>query len=158
MAGTCAPDLPPERVRFLDISLSAAVELASDSGLHALFASPFPGRPLVTESGSGGPDSIIIGLRMPPDLRCLQGHFPKLPVVPGAAQLGWALEFGAELLGTAPSFRSLRTVKFERIIQPGQSLCLSLKANRQSSMLQFEYASATGKHSSGHMETCCGNG
>lgn len=152
IAGACAPDIPAARVRFMDISHHLTLESASAAELAALFASPFPDRPLITESRSGGPNDVVVGLRVPPDLRCLQGHFPGLPVVPGAAQLGWALEFGADLLGTAPSFRSLRSVKFERIIQPGQLLRLSLEANRDSSKLRFEYASAAGKHSSGHID------
>jgi len=153
VAGICAPDLPAPDVRFVDRAQRQALEDASDSELATLYASPFPGRPLITRKRSGDGPVVTIELSVQPDLRCLRGHFPAIPIVPGATQLGWALELGAENLGTAPAMRAMRSVKFERIIQPGRSLRLRLAAEDGASMLRFEYASDLGRHSAGRIET-----
>jgi len=153
VAGTCEPGLAADRVRFLDDSHRQALETASESGLATLFSAPFPARPVVVASQPGEGPSAVLELRVQPDLACLRGHFPVLPVVPGAVQLGWALAFGAELLGTSPAMRGCLSVKFERIIQPGRSLRLLITSEAGHSMLRFEYSSALGKHSSGRIET-----
>lgn len=153
IARTCVRDLLPERVRFVDHAFVSALELATDAELRSLYASPFPARPCVTEQHGDGPESVVIGMRVPPDLCWLRGHFPELPLVPGAVQIGWALEFGAESLGTSLSMRALRSIKFERIIQPGQSLCLHIAAKSSSSTLRFEYRSESGRHSFGQIHT-----
>jgi hypothetical protein len=158
VAGICAPDLPAADVRFIDAAERRALENATDFELVSLYASPFPKRPLVTSTRGGEGQVVTIELTVQPDLCCLRGHFPAIPVVPGATQLGWALEFGAECLGTPPTMRAMRSVKFERIIQPGRSLRLHLAAESGASMLRFEYVSQLGRHSAGRIETRVSNG
>lgn len=153
VAGICEPCLTADRVRFLDDSQRQALETASESGLATLFSAPFPARPVVVVSQPGEGRTAVLELRVQPDLACLRGHFPLLPVVPGAVQLGWALAFGAELLGALPVMRACISVKFERIIQPGRSLRLLITSEVSHSMLRFEYSSALGRHSSGRIET-----
>jgi 3-hydroxymyristoyl/3-hydroxydecanoyl-(acyl carrier protein) dehydratase len=63
------------------------------------------------------------------------------------------LEFGAEILGTLPTFRAVRSVKFQRIIQPGHSLRLHIAAEMAGSTLRFEYESEAGRYSAGIIET-----
>jgi len=157
VAGACAPGLPAGNVRFLDDSERHALETASEPELATLYSAPFPARPVVTASRLAD-GTAILDLRVPPDLACLRGHFPALPVVPGVAQLGWALEFGAKLLGAVPTMRACLSVKFERIIQPGRSLRLRVASQAGTSMLRFEYSSALGRHSSGRIETGRGDG
>lgn len=153
VASICAPDLPAVNVRFVDASQHQALEAASNADLTALYAAPFPSRPFVMAIHTAERQATTIDLRIQPDLGCLCGHFPMLPIVPGAAQLGWALEFGAEILGTPPMMRAIRSVKFERIIQPGRSLRLRIAADVGASALRFEYGSGIGRHSAGRIET-----
>jgi len=153
VARACAPELPSCNVRFVDVSRLQELEITPDDGLVALYAMPFPGRPVVTGTRATEGPAVTIDLRVPPDLGCLRGHFPALPVVPAVVQLGWVLEFGAELLGTLPTFRAVRSVKFQRIIQPGHSLRLHIAAEIAGSTLRFEYASEAGRHSAGIIET-----
>lgn len=152
LARSCAPDLPPARVRFVDASLRSDLEAATADRLAGLFTAPFPRRPIVA-SARGAARAVTVELRVQPDLACLRGHFPLLPVVPGAAQLGWALEFGVELIGTPGTLNGARSVKFERIIQPGSSFRLRLEAEPAGGELRFEYSSAAGRHSSGRIAT-----
>lgn len=153
VAGRCAPDLRASQVRFVDESLRELLASASDDDAAALYSAPFPARPCIAGRRIVDGHAATIDLRIPPDLDCLRGHFPELPVVPGAAQLGWALEFGAEMLGVPATVRSLRSVKFERIIQPGRAVTLELAFEPDSRTLRFQYASASGRHSAGRIET-----
>ncbi len=153
VAGACASGLPAGNVRFVDVSERHALETASEPELATLYSAPFPARPVVMASRSEEGQTATLELRVQPDLACLRGHFPALPVVPGAVQLGWALEFGAEFLGSASSMRACLSVKFERIIQPGRSLRLLVASEVGTSMLRVEYWSALGRHSSGRIET-----
>jgi 3-hydroxymyristoyl/3-hydroxydecanoyl-(acyl carrier protein) dehydratase len=153
VAATCAPDLSATEVRFVDVSERPKIERASESELAARHSAPAASRPIVIAAHPGGGRSATIELRIQPDLACLRGHFPALPVVPGAIQLGWALAWGAEILGTPPAVRAARSVKFERIIQPGHSLTLRLAADECPSTLRFEYAGSKGRYSGGRIET-----
>ena len=138
-------------MRFVDASLRSGLEAATADGLADWFAAPFPSRPIVAAARTDA-RTATVELRVPPDLACLRGHFPRLPVVPGAAQLGWVLAFGAELIGTPGTLHGARSVKFERIIQPGRALRLRLEAE-PGGELRFEYSSAAGRHSSGRIAT-----
>ncbi len=153
VAGACAPGLPAGDVRFVDDSQRQTLETASEPDLATLYSAPFPARPVVMASRSAAGRSATLELRVPPDLACLRGHFPALPIVPGAVLLGWALEFGAEYLGAARGMRACLSVKFERIIQPGCSLQLLVASDADATMLSFEYTSALGRHSAGRIET-----
>ena len=92
-----------------------------------------------------------LALFVPPDLGCLRGHFPGLPIVPGAMQLGWVLAFASELLGSRPVLRGLQSVKFQRLVQPGQTLRLTIQLDPGQEAIQFDYESAAGRHSSGRV-------
>ncbi len=153
VARACEPELPSCNVRFVDISRLQELEITPDNGLFALYAMPFPGRPVVTGTRATEGPAVTLDLRIPPDLGCLRGHFPALPVVPAVALLGWVLEFGAEILGTLPTLRAVRSVKFQRIIQPGHSLRLQIAAEIAGSTLRFEYESEAGRCSAGIIET-----
>lgn len=153
VAGACAPGLPACDVRFLDDSERHALESASEPALATLYSAPYPARPVVMASRTGDQRSTTLELRVQPDLACLRGHFPALPVVPGAVLMGWALEFAVVYLGAVPAMRACLSVKFERIIQPGRSLRLLLSTEPGVSTLRFEYSSALGRHASGRIET-----
>jgi 3-hydroxymyristoyl/3-hydroxydecanoyl-(acyl carrier protein) dehydratase len=106
---------------------------------------------VVLETHVEPPCHARLALLVPPDLRCLRGHFPGLPIVPGAMQLGWVIAFAAELLGSRPVLRGLQSVKFQRLVQPGQTLRLTIKLDPGQEEIQFEFESAAGRHSSGRV-------
>ena len=106
---------------------------------------------MVLETHVQPPFGAQLSLLVPPDLRCLRGHFPGLPIVPGAMQLGWVLAFASELLGSRPVLRGLQSVKFQRLVQPGQTLRPTIKLDPGQGAIQFEYESVAGRHSSGRV-------
>lgn len=96
-------------------------------------------------------DAIALTLDLPVDHPMFQGHFPEQAMLPGVAQLGWALQLGRI---NCPGlehrrFLGVDKLKFSRIIQPGKRLELELRAT--DSRLSFSYRDAQGEFSSGHI-------
>ncbi len=79
----------------------------------------------------------------------LKGHFPGLPVVPGVAQLQWAVD-AVNALEPGFSPRSLEAVKFHSVLRPHNSFALSI--DRGGRGWNFEITSPEGaKYSSGKL-------
>lgn len=66
-------------------------------------------------------------VQVPPDSALFEGHFPQLPVLAGVAQLHWALALYRQHSGDARPLRSLRRLKFQRIVSPGDELQLECR-------------------------------
>lgn len=88
------------------------------------------------------PDGLHLDFTLGAELEYFHGHFPKVPLLPGVVQIGWAVELArlhldeGEALGR---FRSLAAVKFMRVLQPGAVVRLRLSADRGTRALDFEY-------------------
>lgn len=65
-------------------------------------------------------------LAIPETLDWFAGHFPRHPVLPGVAQVGWAVRFAREAFGLAADPPRMGRVKFQRAIRPGERVCLIL--------------------------------
>ena len=52
----------------------------------------------------------------PPESRCLDGHFPGNPIVPGAVILAY---LAARLAATGRALERVERMKFQRILLPG---------------------------------------
>ncbi|MAE96060.1 MAG: AMP-dependent synthetase [Deltaproteobacteria bacterium] len=87
-----------------------------------------PRSPLVLGEERAG-DVLCRELRVPEDLAQLEGHFPDLPVVPGVAQVGWALAAAEVLLGRPLQAHGVEALKFKEPLRPGTSLSLEVEAN-----------------------------
>ena len=67
-----------------------------------------------------------------------KGHFPGFPILPGVVQLGAAHRF-AELFARAPlRIGTVKKLKFQRIIHPGEKVRFSLE-RRSDSEYAFRY-------------------
>ncbi|MBO0759428.1 MAG: acyl-CoA synthetase, partial [Bradyrhizobiaceae bacterium] len=88
-------------------------------------------------------DGAEFDLFISPDLACLDGHFPDMPIVPGVALIDWAVKLAARHLSfpieNAQSFR----VKFQRVIVPNTVITLSLRHAPPWSRLNFQYSSGS---------------
>ena len=151
VAAEVAPGVPAPRVRFVDSALAAGLSRADDAALIAIFDAPRPRLPVLTSSVAAPPSGVLARLRIPPDLHALHGHFAAMPIVPGAIQVGWAIEYAGRLLGIRGQFAGLESTKFRRIIQPGRAVELSLDWRPERHELRFEYRSAGGRFSLGRI-------
>jgi 3-hydroxymyristoyl/3-hydroxydecanoyl-(acyl carrier protein) dehydratase len=88
-------------------------------------------------------------LRLEPTHLVFQGHFPEQPILPGLAQVDWAIRFGEQAFGPLGTFRGLSALKFKGIIRPLDELELSLTFDADKRILRFQYASASERKSSG---------
>ena len=90
-------------------------------------------------------------LEIEADLRVFDGHFPVAPVLPGVAQLDWAVSFGRECFPIAGDFLRVEALKFQRPVRPGDRIALSLTWRDATSTLVFAYSSGGQMHSSGRI-------
>ena len=75
-------------------------------------------------------DALTIKLRVPANLRHFQGHFPDFPILPGVAQLHWAVRAAQQQFGYGTAPTALQAVKFHQVVIPEQVLNLQLTHNR----------------------------
>jgi len=141
VADRCAPGVPAAQVRLVDMALAAGLARADDAGLLECFDAPWPRLPVLTGSVAASPSGVTAHLRIPPDLHALRGHFAAMPIVPGAVQVGWAIDFARQLLGVSGDFVGLDATKFRRIVQPGHLVELALEWYPERRELRFEYRS-----------------
>lgn len=84
-------------------------------------------------------DGIEIDLRIAADLAVLEGHFPGMPIVPGVAQIDWAVQFADREIGLGLMAAQAFQVKFRRIMVPGMAVTLVLRHQPAKRRLGFEY-------------------
>jgi 3-hydroxymyristoyl/3-hydroxydecanoyl-(acyl carrier protein) dehydratase len=78
------------------------------------------------------------------------GHFPGAPILPGVAQLDWAITWGREVFPAMPRrFARVDALKFQQVIPPGTPIELALDWSAGRATLGFRYTSAAGAHASG---------
>jgi len=96
-------------------------------------------------------DGVILSLRIPKDLAYFDGHFDQIAIVPGVAQIQWAVHFARLYLGLAQVFSHMESVKFKELLLPGQVCELSLLYLKQACKLEFRYRSESAEYSSGRL-------
>lgn len=85
------------------------------------------------------------------ELIVFDGHFDDAPLVPGVAQLDWAVEFARSCFALQGDFQRCEVLKFQLPVLPGTALQLDLQWNAQSGALGFRYSSVHGAHASGRI-------
>lgn len=98
------------------------------------------------------PEQITIDLHIPLSLAYFSGHFPGLPLLPGVVQIDWAVRFAREHLGVTSEFTLLENIKFLAPLQPDANVNLTLVWDKEKNRIEFTYASAQKKHSSGRIQ------
>lgn len=96
-------------------------------------------------------EGIVLVLRIPEELAYFTGHFDEIAVVPGVAQIQWAVYFARRHLGLDRSFSHMEVIKFKELLLPGQRLELSLCYRQALGKLKFSYRSETYEFSSGRI-------
>lgn len=136
LAGGFEPVLLPRTWRYVDaLPRDARGKLPRDA-LESLFAEV---------------RRVERRLEVDPQLACLDGHFPGHPIVPGVAQLGWALEAAAELLGHPPRPRALEALKFPTPLRPGAACTLQVELAADAASFHFSLHDAGRTFASGRV-------
>lgn len=102
---------------------------------------------VIAEDGAG--HRATLQLHISRELSIFDGHFDDHPIVPGIAEVDWAMKLARSRLPVAGVFCGLGKVKFMRVIQPLADLTLTLEWQPQK--LAFEYRDARGACSSGEL-------
>ena len=145
------------RFRFVRELPKNSLGKVSAQRVSEVLLAPRPLMPAVLDVVTSVPDasdeaSVKLTLALEADLAALDGHFAGAPVVPGVAQLDWAIRLARRYLSVpARGFTKLEAVKFHRGIQPGITIELSLSWNLGRQRLAFAYAIPQGPVSSGRV-------
>ncbi|MBB1626974.1 AMP-binding protein [Achromobacter sp. UMC71] len=78
-------------------------------------------------------------VEIPCDLAYFSGHFPTAPVVPGVAQITWALSLAQRDLQPGLGFAGMEALKFQRLLRPGDVAELALRWDAGKQKLYFAY-------------------
>ena len=107
--------------------------------------------PEITATTRDGSAKVTLRLLLPPDLHYFKGHFPISPILPGVAQLDWAIRYAREYFPIQGDFKGMEALKFQQVLLPGESPDLELEFKPEKNSAQFRYVSARGRHSSGNI-------
>jgi len=135
----------PRRWRFVDALPVNAQGKTPLAALEALFR---PARPR-PEWGEGDATRASAAFDVAPELAVFDGHFPGRPILPGIAQVDWAIAWGRERFGVVADFVRLDALKFLLPVAPGARLQAEWQWNAAAATLRFEFRSAAGVHCSG---------
>ncbi|BCU53654.1 ApeI family dehydratase [Enterobacter kobei] len=104
------------------------------------------------------PRHADIVLYLAPSLLWFKGHFAVQPLLPGVAQLDWAMHYAIALLAPDFRFHSIKNVKFQAPLLPEAHVTLSLAWQPERETLSFSYLRHAGDErltaSSGKIRLC----
>lgn len=145
----------PRRWRFVADFPRNTLGKITGAALQALFVDQDT-RPRLPEvrtktQPADKPDQVELELFIPPDLLYFDGHFPAAPILPGVAQLDWAVAYARQFFNLSGPFQSMAQIKFQQVITPAMSVHLTLTHLPAKSAAEFRYFSAAGAHSSGRI-------
>lgn len=135
----------PRRWRLLNALPLNAQGKVTHAALAALFQPLMPTPRWLERS----PSAAVAELALDPALRVFEGHFPQARILPGVAQLDWAIRYGRQVFNMPPRFERMDAVKFQHVARPGQLLSLQLDWDAARGVLAFRYSSEHGVHASG---------
>jgi 3-hydroxymyristoyl/3-hydroxydecanoyl-(acyl carrier protein) dehydratase len=156
LAVAVEPVALPRRWRFVDALPVDAQGKTTQALLAALFrpAQPVP----AWADADGGTDRARAQFELDPALQVFEGHFPGRPILPGVAQVDWAIRWARERFALPARFVRLDVLKFQQPLEPGMRVELELHWNAAAGVLKFEYRSAQGRHASGNVVFAVGEG
>lgn len=95
--------------------------------------------PIEKSSELVSPYELIVTLSIPASLSWFEGHFESQPVLPGVAQISYAMYYAAQRLNISAEFLSLEQVKFLAPVLPSDDIVLHLTTDETHQKLQFRY-------------------
>lgn len=103
----------------------------------------------ITSSKLNRDHQVALDITVPDTLRCLAGHFPDQPVLPGVMQVDWAGHIAQYWFPELGEFTRLNNVKFIAMILPNTHLRLTLNYFAEKNQVGFHYADQNTLFSSG---------
>lgn len=97
--------------------------------------------PIELECITSSADTVKLQLLLEPQLFWFKGHFPGQPVLPGVAQIHWAIHYAREHLDIKGQFTAMQAIKFQNPVTQGQQLELNLQWLADKELLKFSYFS-----------------
>ncbi|HPR07020.1 MAG: 3-hydroxyacyl-ACP dehydratase [Zoogloeaceae bacterium] len=95
-------------------------------------------------------DTIVrLAITADTDLIHFAGHFPGTPILPGVAQVDWAIRFAIQFFAPAGTCQHLDALKFNDRVLPGDTLELTLDWSPDKNTLRFAYTADGRAKSSG---------
>ena len=137
----------PRRFRYVRELPVNSQGKSTEALLGALFQSEMPS----VRWREQGPGKAVAEAEIVPELRVLEGHFPGAPVLPGVAQLHWAILLGQQAFVLPGRFLRAEQLKFQMPIQPPLQVEIALEWQEERSALGFRFVSPLGTHSSGRI-------
>lgn len=83
------------------------------------------------------------------DLLYFQGHFDGFPIIPGVAQIDWAVTFAKSYFDIQGKFYQMANIKFKKVIRPGTILQLKLDRDPVKNTITFTFDNDAESFSSG---------
>lgn len=139
----------PRKFRFVDELPLNEQGKVTEAGVLSLFRER-PTRPEAAWSHHT-PLHAVLEMTIGTDLKVLEGHFVEAAVVPGVAQLDWAINWGREAFKFTGHLLRLEVLKFQALMMPGHEVKLVLDWNPGKSTLTFKFSSETASYSSGRV-------
>ena len=109
---------------------------------------PAPRLPVVV-ARVASPNGVALQLDVPTNLVWFDGHFPDDPILPGVAQIGWAIAFAREHFGLDVDPHKIDRVKFLHTARPG--VHLELKLVREAAYIRWQLHAHSTLLSSGRL-------
>lgn len=139
LAGHLEPAERPKRWRFV----GAIPVNAQGKRVAADLAGLFEGGSLLQTLGVRpeitGDDQATLAFTLQPDLSWFDGHFPGRPILAGVAQTHMAVRIAEEVWGFLPANFQVTRLKFRRMIQPGETIVLTLTRDVEKKRLVFAF-------------------
>jgi 3-hydroxymyristoyl/3-hydroxydecanoyl-(acyl carrier protein) dehydratase len=81
-----------------------------------------------TFDSSNETGEISAHIQVPERSPWFDGHFPRMPLLPGIAQLGMVRDLLVRMHGPGTAVRRISRVRFKQMIRPGQAFRLTIKS------------------------------
>ena len=141
----------PRRWRYLDqLPADAQGKVTQALLLAEMKAPPAPRLPVATLREQDT-QRVLLDLFVPATLFYFDGHFAQAPILPGVAQIDWAIHFGRAHFALPPAFCAIHALKFQQVIAPEARIQLELQHDSAAGSLQFRYFSEAGQHAGGRI-------
>lgn len=142
------PVLVPKTIRYFDKMPRNEMGKLPQQRLIELLVNPeFPSLPLIGMVRNN-PDTLVLSLRIPMELRYLKGHFENRPIVPGVVLLQWVYHFIDEYWKLPMNTAIVNFLKFSKPVTPGDNLTLTLRLIKNAVSFLYQDENKT-KFSSG---------